>query len=239
MDIRKFTLGLDLGQAADYSALIGIERVIDQDPRTYHLRIIQRYPLRTPYTDIVKGMIAFVQTPELSGRCTLVIDATGVGAPVVDMFKAANLACPFYAVNITGGNVVTREGFRFNVPKRDLATAVKVLLDDQRLRIAQALPQRELLLKELDNFKVKITPKGNDTYEAWREGEHDDLVLATALACWLAEKSSKKMFAGIQPKVQDQPKDGVEVIEMPPPPSAEEMAKRFHKAPTWRELLRR
>jgi hypothetical protein len=28
----------------------------------------------------------------------------------------------------------------------------------------------------------------HDSYEAWREGDHDDLVLATALACWRAAK---------------------------------------------------
>jgi hypothetical protein len=29
---------------------------------------------------------------------------------------------------------------------------------------------------------------GNDSYEAWREGIHDDLVLSVALACWFAEQ---------------------------------------------------
>ena len=32
------------------------------------------------------------------------------------------------------------------------------------------------------------------TYEAWREGDHDDTVLATALACWFAER----MLPGIE-----------------------------------------
>ena len=29
-------------------------------------------------------------------------------------------------------------------------------------------------------------PTGNDTCQAWREGDHDDLVLAVAVACWYA-----------------------------------------------------
>jgi hypothetical protein len=38
------------------------------------------------------------------------------------------------------------------------------------------------------SFKRKVTHAGHDTYEAWREGTHDDFVLAAALACWYAER---------------------------------------------------
>jgi len=35
---------------------------------------------------------------------------------------------------------------------------------------------------------VKIDPRtAHDSYSHWREGDHDDLVLATALACWFRE----------------------------------------------------
>jgi hypothetical protein len=38
------------------------------------------------------------------------------------------------------------------------------------------------------NFKVKIDPEtAHESYSAWREAEHDDLVLAVALATWWAE----------------------------------------------------
>jgi len=39
------------------------------------------------------------------------------------------------------------------------------------------------------SFKVKINLKtAHDSYEAWREGQHDDLVLFVALAAWFAER---------------------------------------------------
>jgi len=45
------------------------------------------------------------------------------------------------------------------------------------------------LVKELENFKVKVNIQtAHDSYEAWRESDHDDLVLALALACWWAEQ---------------------------------------------------
>ena len=44
------------------------------------------------------------------------------------------------------------------------------------------------MVEELLSFQVKISVSGHDTYGAWREGTHDDLVLATALAVWVGEK---------------------------------------------------
>ena len=63
------------------------------------------------------------------------------------------------------------------------------LLQTKRLKIAQSLPMADTLVQELLNFKEKIDPKtAHDSYAAWREGIHDDLVLATAVACWYGEK---------------------------------------------------
>jgi hypothetical protein len=45
-----------------------------------------------------------------------------------------------------------------------------------------------VLIKELQNFKVKITAAANEIFEAWREGEHDDLLLAVAIAAWMGER---------------------------------------------------
>jgi len=39
------------------------------------------------------------------------------------------------------------------------------------------------------NFKIKIDhATSHDSYLAWRENVHDDLVLATSLALWLGER---------------------------------------------------
>ena len=44
------------------------------------------------------------------------------------------------------------------------------------------------LLREMTEMRVKMTGSGRERFGAWREGEHDDLVLAVALACWAAGK---------------------------------------------------
>ena len=46
----------------------------------------------------------------------------------------------------------------------------------------------EAMKEEMADMQVKVTPAGNEQYGAWREGGHDDLVFAVALACWGAKK---------------------------------------------------
>jgi hypothetical protein len=73
------------------------------------------------------------------------------------------------------------------VPKKDLVATLLSLLGSRRLQIASSLPEAAVLLKERQTFRLKITRPANDTYEPWREGKHDDLVLAVALAAWVGE----------------------------------------------------
>jgi len=122
----------------------------------------------------------------LSGLpAVLLIDKTGVGAAVLDAFEHSGIRPT--AITIHGGSAVTydpqRRGYR--VPKRDLVSAVQVLLQNGRLKIASSLPEAATLKNKLFNFRVKVDPAtAHDSYEHWREGDHDDLVLAVAMACW-------------------------------------------------------
>ena len=127
-----------------------------------------------------------IQTPPLAGDVYCVVDATGVGRPVVDMLHDAKIR-PLIAVTITGGDTVSRDGTDYRVPKRDLVSTLQVELQNDRLKIAEGLDLSAILVREMQNFRVKINiATGHDSYEAWREGDHDDLVLAVALALWYA-----------------------------------------------------
>ena len=118
---------------------------------------------------------------------TLVVDYTGVGRPVVDLLRAGGLDP--VPVTITGGDQATYERGVWRVPKRDLAGAVAVLLQTGRLEVAGGLPLAPTLVTELTNFRVTIDPlTAHDSYGAWREGQHDDLVLALACAPWYGLK---------------------------------------------------
>ncbi|MBC7341186.1 MAG: hypothetical protein H5U02_01820 [Clostridia bacterium] len=189
----KFFLGLDLGQAQDYTALAVVERKVfryEAKPDEYHIRHLERPKLGTPYPAIVERVQNLMQSNQLINRTALVVDKTGVGAPVVDMFRKAGLRP--VAITITGGNSASSGDGGYHVPKRDLVTTLQVLFQTGRLKVAAELADARLLVEELLNFKVKINVKtAHDSYEAWREGVHDDLVLAAALACWYGEKCQR------------------------------------------------
>jgi hypothetical protein len=166
----------------------------------YRVRHLERPALGTPYTDVVDRVVELVK--KLGGEPILCVDATGVGRPVTDMLwqrlsaelRGTSTVVTPCSITITGGDSVTKNpdgGWR--VPKRDLISATLVLLQNGRLKIAEGLELRETLVKELLNFRVKINiSTAHDSYEAWREGDHDDLVLSVALACWAGERFLRK-----------------------------------------------
>jgi hypothetical protein len=194
--------GLDLGQTQDYSALACVEQVrgADGDPRKgYRVRHLHRWPLRTPYTVPEVGANGIVEDlDELIDRTDrpviLVLDATGCGRPVVDIFRRYRLGVQRLApVLITGGHTAASSGGILHAPKVDLVGAVAACLEERRLMIAPSLRLAPVLTKELMTFKAKVTVAGNDSFEAWRERPHDDLVLAVALAVWFGEKCQRRL----------------------------------------------
>ena len=185
----RYLIGLDLGQSQDYTALVVAEQHGTPPQASYDIRHLERFALGTPYPAIVAHVQTLMQTPALHRQSTLVVDATGVGKAVLDMLVQARLE-PI-AVTIHGGEKVQHEGRHWRVPKRDLVGVLQVLLQTQRLKVAEALPLAQVLVQELLNFKVTIDPRtAHDSYAAWREGMHDDLVLATALAVWWGERQT-------------------------------------------------
>ena len=86
----------------------------------------------------------------------------------------------------SSGKRVRRVNGMVYVPKRELVRGLVTAFENGRLKIAKGLPLAEAFIGELQAFQVRLTAKGRDTYAA-RSGEHDDLVLAVALAVWFGE----------------------------------------------------
>jgi hypothetical protein len=134
---------------------------------------------RTPITTASK--LPHVQP--LPAPRELVVDATSDGRPVVDLLMERGRK-PLGVV-ITAGRAARREGALCYVPKSLLLRPLVSALENDRLKIAQGLPAGEALARELQAFRVGITRRGRAAY-ATAVGEHDDLVLAVALAVWRA-----------------------------------------------------
>jgi hypothetical protein len=182
--MTSYVLGLDLGQTRDFTALAVLERhpveTAEQKP-DYALCHLRRFPLGTAYTEIVPAVGAVRRSEPLRQAPLVVVDQTGVGRAVVDMLRQS--ACGGIPVTITGGHAttVTADG-SYHVPKKELITALQVVMQGRRLQIARSLPDAATLVRELQQFQVKITAAANETFGVWRDGQHDDLVLAVALA---------------------------------------------------------
>jgi hypothetical protein len=191
-DVLYFS-GLDLGQAQEFTALAVLERtkvpdpdLYDRSPYQYAVRHLERFPLGTPYTQVCGRLAEMLGEPPLRDS-VLVVDQTAVGRPVVHMLRRAGLRAAVRAVAITGGQRATLEGGVWLVPKKELVSTLQLLLQERRLKVSPALPEAATLARELAEFKIKAPPAG-DVPELWREGPHDDLVLAVAIAAWLGER---------------------------------------------------
>jgi hypothetical protein len=118
------------------------------------------------------------------GRCYLIVDATGVGRPVVDLIRREGMDCRLWPVTITSGSEQRSEGENYWAPKRDLIAGLQVLLSTGELEIAAGMEWGEALVEEMAAMRVRVSERAREQYGAARDGEHDDLVLAVALACW-------------------------------------------------------
>ena len=180
--------GLDVGQVTDPAALAVLRKDGAGEDATYVLGLLHRFPLRTLYPDLVRQVGEMMTRGELKGAA-LAIDKTGVGAGVVDMVREKLTETPLFPIVITSGQQTTQaEDGSYGVPKKDLVGAALLLLHSGRLVFAEDLHYGKLLYKELQNFQMKITTAGNEVFGAWREGQHDDLVLAVALAAWAGQR---------------------------------------------------
>jgi hypothetical protein len=187
--ISQYYVGLDLGQAVDPSAIAVIERVPAAQGGCYDVRDLFRFPRGTPYPEIIDHVQALINTPPLWAHTPVIVDATGLGMPVIDMLRSAGV--PAEAVLLHGGESVTvgtggTGMHRF--PKTWLATLTRGLLESRRLRIAKQLGEARRLVSELCTFTTVIKRTGALTVEAGRDEGHADLAIAMMLACAYAEQ---------------------------------------------------
>jgi hypothetical protein len=197
-------VGVDLGQARDHTGVVVVERFhkmvgssaeFDGEPGVrvvdaFNVVHVERAQPGSPYPAQVEQIGRLLDTPGPLRDATLTVDQTGVGRAVFDLFTEAYKAgrCGAFrprGVTFTAG----REEHGWNVPKRMLVSNLVALAQSGRLTIADGVPLGDALAKELKAFTIKVTASGNDTYEARRESDHDDLVCALLLAVWRPRKT--------------------------------------------------
>ena len=121
------------------------------------MRYLQRLPLGLSYVDQVDAVAQLLARPPLSdarNRCELVIDETGVGRAVGDLFETAGLAP--VRVTITAGMDQSWVGpRRHHVPKTVLISGLDARLHTGELRFAADLNEAGAMAEELKDFQTQ------------------------------------------------------------------------------------
>lgn len=204
MNTVRYFLAVDLGKKKDATAIAVIEKVerqmIGRDWITYgsrmsdratqfRIRHLERKRLGTSYTSVVERVSELAAKLMTMAETVVVVDATGVGEPVVDMLRALGLSCEITAVTITGSDKERRVPGGYTVPKQRLMTALQVAFEQHTLQVAQGLTEWPRLMRELMEMRATISSAGHVRYGA-RQPEHDDLALAVALGWWRANRAT-------------------------------------------------
>lgn len=91
--MRSYVVSVDLGKVQDYTATVIVEydKLAEYGERIYAVRHLERYAIGTRYEEIVDHVCALLVRPPLRGNASLVLDATGVGSAVRELFDEGRL----------------------------------------------------------------------------------------------------------------------------------------------------
>ncbi len=199
---RQYYIGLDLGQRRDHSAIVVLREhllvrpvidrvtfapVTERDCGVVH---IDRIALRTEYERVIGRVYEMLVSPQLrEEKVVLAVDATGVGSDVfarmLQMTAAARARRGTWVdavgVVFTGGGKESWEGRRVTVPKNELMEGLRLVVERKEIGFPQGKKMTEELVRELSQMRREM----KESTVKWRTmGEHDDLVMALALAVW-------------------------------------------------------
>ena len=195
MGSMRVIIGVDVGQKVDPTAIAVVEPKRRDEEWTFLARHLERLALGTPFRDaaertskVVAGVVARMRTSEARerlerGAIMMNMDATGVGAPIVEMLKERvdSKACTIRAIYFTHGDRLTRREDGLSLGKAYLVSRMQALIQSGRIELPRTREAEELA-EELLDYEIRVDEDANDKYGAFKVGTHDDLVTALGLA---------------------------------------------------------
>ena len=189
--------GLDLGQSQDHAALV-LGRV--GLPLAVRVGHVHQYPLKTSYAVVMKDVSEKINR---LGDVDLAVDARGPGKPVIDMLAVLPglRIRRLLAISNTSGKGARREAARpadpaflerWSVPKPLLFRTLLWLIKSNRFRVGE-IPEAERLKAEFQKFGFRMTERGYVKLDG--VAGHDDILLATVMACWAAFTATEGNYA--------------------------------------------
>ena len=146
-----------------------------------------------PYTELGRVMCRLDSNTALHHNNDLLVDSTGVGEAVCDVFEEAGLQPK--RIIFTGGESskirTSSKSFgdfnprrTINVPKAELIDTLKLGLEQRRVRTAQGIAFEDDIKKQFSHFVEMLTRTKKVTYGNDSPTVHDDIVCAYAMATW-------------------------------------------------------
>jgi hypothetical protein len=190
----RIYVGLDLGKRQDHTAIAAVELRWSygaKDPATLHTaehpKLLLSYSTRLPLDTETTRIPRFVRDTlqryapaygEPARTDTLLIDATGQGHTIVELIRKDQLKARIVPITLTGGQVdrQLKDGYH-SLPRPDLLNTLKMLFELGNIQLLSTAPGFVDIEREL----VQFQPSGD-------QQEHDDLVMAFAMAVWQAAK---------------------------------------------------
>lgn len=159
----KFYIGVDLAKFSDFTVITVMNNLGE---------VVDYY--RFNKIDYTTQKMKIINIWERYGKPYIMMDATGVGAPIVDDINKE-----------TNGKTI---GYVFNnQSKRELIETLSLAFEKNEIIIPKIYKE---LINELEVFEYSITSTGLLSYSA-PEGYHDDCVISLALCYYLYKQ--KKM----------------------------------------------
>lgn len=154
--------GIDWARYSDYTAVIAIS------PTGHGYRVVamDRFN-KMGWNSQISRVVEFMRANRISSALT---DSTSIGDPLLEQLRGR-----LYEAGLD----IAVEGYTFsNQSKRELIEHLGLLFAHHSI----AIPRDEHLLRELRYYEYELTSSGSVRMNG-RQGIHDDLVIALALAC--------------------------------------------------------
>jgi hypothetical protein len=180
-----YSIGLSIGQLSDRAAA----SVVRRDGDVYEVLHLHVWQPGTSHPTTIIDLKTILSTPLLCSRdasVTLAIDVTLAGIVTGHMYRD-RLSVYTVCYDIAHQE---REGA---LSKREIISMIRILLEERRLRYAPTMEHALTLQTELQQFQAKQVT-GDNPMTDWRTRPHDDLVIATAMACWALQHTNPKIL---------------------------------------------
>ncbi|AEM88936.1 hypothetical protein [Streptomyces violaceusniger] len=194
MDPIPVFLGLDVGKRRDRAAWVGLvpKRLGTAELPVWAVVVCEQAPLGTPYAAVAARTRELSRAFSSGGWPVLAaVDATGIGAAVVEDLRADPGNAEILAVTSHAGKQVTGQWPDLGVPKTLLVSGLDEVMRRQALTVTTTLPAAEVLKGQLKAYVAKLKPGGRGgvgyvAFEAEHERDHDDTVSAAQLGVFAA-----------------------------------------------------